>query len=125
MCTILLSINPQYVESIMSGKKIYEFRKTVCKRKIDKIVIYSTTPIKQIVGEAEVERVLVGNPDEIWEETREQAGIQKSFFDTYYKNKEQAVAYKLCNVVKYKKPKMLEEYGIKMPPQSFQYLDEK
>lgn len=72
-----------------------------------------------------MERVLVGNPDEIWEETREQAGIQKSFFDAYYKNKEQAIAYKLCNVVKYKKPKMLEEYGIKMPPQSFQYLDEK
>lgn len=54
MCKVLMSINPEHVNNIMSGKKVYEFRKVKCKKKIDSIVIYSTSPIMKIVGEAEV-----------------------------------------------------------------------
>ena len=50
MCVILLSINPNHVENILNGTKRYEFRKKVCKRHVDKILIYSTTPIMKVVG---------------------------------------------------------------------------
>ena len=123
MCSILLSINPNHVENILSGKKKYEFRKKACKRHVDKIIIYSTTPVMKVVGEAQVEDVLIKSPSEIWEITNKQSGIDKSFFDEYFENREEAVAYKLANVVKYKIPRDLKEYGVNAAPQSFQYID--
>lgn len=31
MCQMLLSINPEYVESILQGTKLYEYRKFRCR----------------------------------------------------------------------------------------------
>ena len=50
MCKILLSINPEHVENILDGTKKYEYRKKSCKKDIDRIVIYSTHPVKKVVG---------------------------------------------------------------------------
>ena len=124
MCAILLSINPNHVENILNGTKRYEFRKKACKKHVDKILIYSTTPIMKVVGEAEVEDVLVGNPEAIWKKTKAKSGIDKIFFDRYYENRNQAVAYKLKNVIKYGEPKELKDYGVNSAPQSFQYIKE-
>ena len=124
MCAILLSINPNPVENILNGTKRYEFRKKACKRHVDKILIYSTNPIMRVVGEAEVEDVLIDNPEMIWKKTEEKSGIDKAFFDQYYEDRDQAVAYKLKNVIKYSEPKELKEYGISSAPQSFQYIEE-
>lgn len=124
MCAILLSINPIHVENILNGTKRYEFRKKACKRHVDKILIYSTTPIMRVVGEAEIEDVLIDVPEIIWKKTQKRSGIDKKFFDKYYEDREQAVAYKLKNVIKYKEPKELKEYGISSAPQSFQYVEE-
>ena len=124
MCAILLSISPSHVENILNGTKRYEFRKKACKRHVDKILIYSTTPIMKVVGEAEVEDVLVDDPETIWKRTEKKSGIDKIFFDEYYQNRNQAVAYKLKNVIKYGKPRELKDYGINSAPQSFQYIEE-
>lgn len=124
MCVILLSINPNHVENILNGTKTYEFRKKACKRHVDKILIYSTTPIMRVVGEAEVEEVLIDNPEIIWKKTRKNSGIDKTFFDQYYEDRDQAVAYKLRNVIKYNEPKELKDYGISNAPQSFQYIED-
>lgn len=122
MCSILLSINPSHVENIMNGIKIYEFRKKACKRHVDKIIIYSTTPVMKVVGEADVDEVLIDKPSEIWKITRKKSGIDKTFFDDYFEDRDQAVAYKLKNITKYSEPKELIELGIKNAPQSFQYI---
>ena len=123
MCAILLSINPSHVENILNGTKRYEFRKKACKRHVDKIFIYSTNPIMKVVGEAEVEDVLVDNPEVIWKKTKTKSGIDKNFFDRYYENRDQAVAYKLKNVVKFDEPKELKDFGVRSAPQSFQYIE--
>lgn len=123
MCTILLSINPQYVGRIMRGEKRYEFRKSLCKRKVEKIVIYSTSPVMKVVGEAEVEDVLVDEPQKIWDITKEYSGVEQDFFDEYYDGRKQAVAYKLRHIVEYDVPKALSDYGINAAPQSFCYLN--
>ena len=78
----------------------------------------------RVVGEAEVEEVLIDNPEIIWKKTQKKSGIDKKFFDQYYEDREQAVAYKLKNVVQYKEPKELKEFGIRSAPQSFQYVKE-
>ena len=111
MSAMLLSIKPLYAEMIIEGTKKYEFRTRKCRDDIRKIIFYATAPQSQVVGEAEIEDVLVGPPTEI-------------FFREYYKNKEVAVAYKLKNVNAYKEQKTLKDYGITHVPQSFIYLNE-
>ena len=122
MSSVLMSIKPEFVASILSGQKEYEYRKTVCKRTVDKIYIYSTVPVQKVVAEAEVEEILVESPSRLWELTHRESGIDKAFFDKYFENKEEAVAYKLTNVKAYKRPKKLQELGIKTAPQSYQYV---
>ena len=122
MCKMLLSINPEHVNNIFNGSKKFEFRKTICTRKVDKIIFYATSPIKKIVGEAKVTNILIDTPEKIWEQTNEFSGISKYFFENYYKNKENAVAFQIDDVLKYSKPLNLEDLGILRAPQSFQYL---
>jgi len=122
MCKILLSINPEHVANIMAGVKLYEFRKIQCKEKVDKIIIYSTSPVMKVVGEADVEEIIVDEPEKVWDITGQNSGISKAFFDSYYRNSDKAVAYKLANVKKYKKPQSLLNYGVKNAPQSFVYV---
>ncbi len=122
MCNMLISINPQHVENIFNGTKQYEYRKIRCKQDVDKIIIYSTYPIKKIVGEAKVEKILEDSPDNIWEETKNYSGIDLKFYQQYFKNRSKAIAYKLTNIKKYNIPQELSNYGIKAAPQSFIYV---
>lgn len=124
MCKILMSINPKYVDEIFSGNKKYEYRKIKAKRKnIDKIIIYSTSPVMKVVAEVDVEDILEDSVENIWEQTKMYSGITKEFYIKYYKNKRNAIAYKLGNIKIYDKPKKLSDIGINYIPQSFVYLD--
>lgn len=69
--TALFSIRPEYVEKIFNGTKKFEYRKQPNRIPISKILIYETAPIMKIVGEAEVEKVLVDTPEVIWEKTKD------------------------------------------------------
>jgi len=122
MSKMLLSINPEHVENILNGSKKYEYRKVRCKSEISKIVIYSTFPIMRIVGEVEVLDIIVDNPETVWKITSNASGISKHFFDDYFRNKSNAVAYKLGKVIIYNNPIQLEDLGISNAPQSFMYI---
>ena len=122
MNTILLPINPEHVENILNGSKRYEFRRVKCKRKIDKILIYATHPVKLIVGEVSVLDVIEDSKERVWEATSEFSGISEEFFKEYFIDKQQAVAYKLGNVNAFKEPITLDSLGVKFPPQSFMYV---
>ena len=122
MKSIIISINPIHVNSIINGTKRYEYRRRIAKTKITTIIINETSPIKRIVGEAEVEDVLKYTPNTLWEKTKEGSGISKDFFDDYFENAEVAYAYKLGKVTLYDEPRNLEYYGIKSAPQSFIYI---
>lgn len=124
MSSILISINPEYVEKIFDGSKKYEYRKVKCKKTVDKMVIYCTSPVMKVVGEAMIEEIIEGTPEKVWDITKNASGVGKEFFDKYYLNKNTAIAYKLKNVVKYNIPKELSDYGIKTAPQSYVYLED-
>ena len=60
---ILLSVKPVFVEEIMRGKKLFEYRKTIYKnRNISRIVVYSSSPVCRVVGEFDVKDVLCDTP---------------------------------------------------------------
>ena len=69
MESILLSINPEYAERILIGSKKYEFRKKLANKPVNKILIYSTTPIMKVVGEVEVVKTISSSPSALWEHT--------------------------------------------------------
>jgi len=117
-----LPINPEHVENILNGSKKYEFRRVRCKRKIDKILIYATHPVKLIVGEVSVLGVIEDSKERVWKATSEFSGISEEFFKEYFIDKQQAVAYKLGNVQPFKNPITLDSLGVKFPPQSFMYV---
>lgn len=122
MCRILLPINPEYVDKILAQTKRFEYRKNRCKSNVDTIVIYSTFPVMRIVAAVEVVGVIEDTPRNVWKQTKDFSGISKEFFDSYFKGKQKAVAYKLGKVKKYKKPLTLGDFGLKSAPQSFVYL---
>lgn len=105
MCDILLSINPEHVENILKGIKKYEYRKIACRRRVDKIIIYSTTPIKKVVGEAEVIDILQKEKDELWHEIENEIRHNKEFFLMNITRIRTAVAYNWDKVQNLKNPR--------------------
>lgn len=122
MKKILISINPEYVEKILSGDKKYEYRTKVAKERISSIIIYSTAPTQKIVAEVEIKGIISGNPKWLWDETREFSGITKEFFLGYFQGRAMGYAYQLGKVTKYDSPFDLESFGMKNAPQSFVYV---
>lgn len=122
MCKLLMSINPEHVENILTGRKKFEFRKTKCKEQIDSIVIYSTAPVMKVVAEVEVKGIIEDTPQSVWKRTADAAGIDKKFFDRYYSGRDQAVAYILGCVKQFESPRQLIDYGVKAAPQSYVYI---
>ncbi len=122
MNTILLSIKPEYANRILEGTKKYEFRKHLAQGAITRILIYSSSPEKRIVGEVEVVGTLTMKKTPLWECTKTSAGISREKFREYFWGCSLAHAYQLGKATKYDKPKNLADYGIVQAPQSFIYL---
>ena len=84
MCKMLLSIKPEYVESIIQGDKLFEYRKFRCRDDVDKIVIYATAPTKAVIGEADIAEILEDDVLSIWNQTKDHSGVSYPFFRKYY-----------------------------------------
>ena len=120
---VLLSIKPEYVEKIFSGIKKYEYRRSIFKNKnVDTIIIYSTFPVKKIVGEFKIKKIVKDLPEKLWELAPENTGIDKEKFMQYFYDKKEGYAIEIGEIKRYKTPKLLEELSIKKAPQSFLYL---
>lgn len=101
MARMLLSVKPIFVESIISGQKLYEYRKFRCKKDV------KNWKELQMISE---------------KKTKDNSGITRDFFCKYYKNKQKAFAYKLTNLIIYKNPLSLSDLGVTHAPQSYKYI---
>ena len=122
---VLLSIKPKYVKSIIEGDKRYEFRKTIFKnREINRIYIYSSSPVKKIVGTFEIGGILEDHPNELWDTVKEFAGIDTRDFFAYFEGKSRAFAIEIQNLQEFNNP--IDPYKTMpgfVPPQSYCYMD--
>lgn len=122
--TILLSIHPCFVEKIFSGEKMFEYRKNI-PTDISHIIIYATVPVKNIVALVEVDSVLKGSPQEIWEKTKRNSGITEDYFMSYFNRKRDAYAIRIKDVHRLQEPKSLSILdNIAVAPQSYRYIQE-
>jgi type I restriction enzyme, S subunit len=123
---VLLSVKPIYVEAILKGIKIYEFRKAIfAKKPIEKVYVYSTAPVKKIVCSFEIGEIKTGNPDQLWSEFEKYSGLTHEEFTEYFKGHNKGFAIKIERVSLFEKPIDPKE-TVKnfLPPQSFCYIDE-
>jgi len=121
---VLLAIKPEFAEKIFNGIKKVEYRRIIFKSdKITSIVVYASSPVQKIIGEFEIDEVLIGSPEQLWDATSQEAGISKSCFDQYFADKDTGYAIRIKSVKKYRTPLCLKlDFKISHPPQSFQYL---
>jgi predicted transcriptional regulator len=124
LTSVLLSIKPKFAEAILEGTKTFEFRRVVFRRRaVRKIVIYASSPVSRVIGEFMIDGILALEPKNLWAVTAEGAGVDRKFFDCYFRGCEIGFALKVHRPQRYAKPLRLEEhFRLLRPPQSFCYL---
>ena len=129
---LLISIKPQYAEKIFKGEKTIELRKSspIKAEKNSIVLIYVTSPVKELWGICKVENITKGSPAQIWKSFGDKTGISKQEFNTYYKNTIKGVAIELKDVKSLKSNSISLNVLRKVisgftPPQTFAYLNMK
>lgn len=126
MTEILMSIKPRFADAIFSGRKTIELRRKIGKafHPEIKIIIYSSSPIKKIVGEATIEKIEYGNVEAKKQHFCENAIVTEVEYDEYFEGCTIAYGIKLKDIKPYKNPISLlkmREAGL-IPPQSYRYI---
>jgi len=120
---VLLSIKPEFALKIFDGSKRYEYRRVIFKnQEVNRVIVYASDPVKQIIGEFEIEDILHEDPESLWVKTKRHAGISKKRFFNYFTNKSKGYAIKVKATRVYDNPLPLSSFMISSPPQSYMYL---
>ena len=123
--TALISIHPEHIDNIMSGKKVFEYRKVLPKKDVSLLVLYCTAPVKKMMAVVEVLNRVEGSPSHVWKATSFGSGIHHRVYLNYYSDRKNASAFVLGNVYAIPVPMSLSELtGQKTPPRSFCYLND-
>jgi len=127
---LLISVKPQYARKIFSGEKTVELRKSA-PRKANKdslLLIYVTSPVKELWGICKIDEIISNNPMDLWDEIGDKTGISKKEYSAYYKKSNNAYGIKLKDI------KNFLDNPIKLtllkdlipgfaPPQTYRYID--
>lgn len=122
---VLISIKPKYVNQIMKGTKKVEFRKSCFGSQVKRVYVYSSYPVKKIVGYFTIEHVEKLTPKNLWAKYYQVGGIEKSDFFRYYGKKEEGTAIIIKEVYPYRYGLSLQDvFGTGYSaPQNYRYID--
>lgn len=125
----LLAIKPEFADKILEGEKKYEFRRTSFKdhKEVGIVFLYSTSPVKRIVGFFTTDRVVEASPDELWDLYGDKSGINnRERFMNYFEEQNTGYAIHVENVHQFHEPinpaDLFEDFS---PPMSFNYVNRK
>lgn len=124
---VLLSIKPKFVEGIMNGNKKYEFRKSIFRHRedVELVYIYSTSPVKKVVGWFTIETIVEDHPDSLWDSFKDHAGIEEQEFFEYFGERENGFAIGVDEVNTFEDHLDPREANPDFaPPQSFCYVNQ-
>lgn len=126
---ILMSIKSEYAKKVLEGKKKVEIRKRFSKKWAGhKVSIYATRPESSLVGEAWISKIVIGDPESIWEKFHVQIGCTRDEFNNYAGTLDKVYAIVLENPVQYGKSFSLNDVSNLTkkrlrPPQSYYRLE--
>jgi predicted transcriptional regulator len=124
---LFLSIRPKYAERILRGIKTVELRR-VCPAvsEGDKIVLYISSPTKEVRAIFIVERICCDKPDRLWRDIKDKAGVTRNEFEDYFNGAKAGVAIHIKDVQELSFPITLSTlrklWPNFRPPQSYRYV---
>jgi predicted transcriptional regulator len=121
--TAMLSIRPEYVDEIRTGRKRHEFRRRAFKQPVGWVVVYETSPVAAVTCAFSIVGSTALRPSELWRRFRGEAGIDRSAFFEYFRQCDRGVAYHLGDVVTFANPVPRAHMPF-APPQSYRYVDD-
>jgi predicted transcriptional regulator len=124
---LLLSVKPEHASKIFAGSKTVELRRIRPKlNEGDLIVVYVSSPKKEIQGAFEVGKIIAGSPAGLWKKVKERSGLTWNEFSAYFADAEIGYALEIRTTWIYKAPiklhclrKLWEDFS---PPQSYRYI---
>jgi len=124
---LLISVRPKYAEMIFTGKKTVELRRVKPNLSIEDIVIvYVTSPIKQVWGSFSVGNIITLPVNDLWLNVKNDAGVSKKEFFDYFIGVDYGYGIVIKNISSVFKPIDLNEIRKNWsgfnPPQSYRYL---
>jgi predicted transcriptional regulator len=119
-----MSIRPEFAARLLAGEKQVEFRRRAAARGVTHILIYATSPVRAVVGVAEVERLEQASPRQLWSTFAAVAGIARTDFFAYFAGTSVGCAYVVKRIWSCSPPTLLGRHGLpRTAPQAFQYVD--
>ncbi|MGD0638677.1 MAG: hypothetical protein ABSA72_11635 [Nitrososphaerales archaeon] len=123
--SVLLSVRPRYAEAILAGQKKYEFRKAWPRQKSgQKVFIYTTAPVRKIVGSFVAGNVIEDHPASLWKRYRSKGGIEEQAFFDYFGSRSIGYAIEISELEVFDVPLEPED---RIPgfvaPQSYMYIE--
>jgi len=113
------------VDAITKGEKKYEFRKVIFRKgSVNTIFIYSSSPIKKIVGCFSIGTILRDDPKSIWEKVSEESGISEEDYFQYFRDRNIGYAIEIKDLQIFPNPIDPSSLPSFFPPQSFQYMND-
>jgi len=124
---ILLSIRPKYAEKIFNGTKRVELRRVMPNLKEgDTIFVYVSSPVKELRGHFEVEKVVKKPIDKLWLQVKQDIGITEEEFYEYYTGVEYGFGIYLRAPASIRSPISLDRlrklWKNFHPPQNYRYI---
>lgn len=123
---VVLSINPEYANKILSGEKTVELRRRFpLNLPVNATAyIYATSPLKAMIGAAQILEVLKLPLEEIWSEYQKEVSIKRIQFDNYFSGLTEGYALLLVEpqylIERFRLRDLQTDLNFR-PPQSFLY----
>ena len=117
-----MSIIPIVGRRIMSGRKKYEFRRSIFRKPVNRIYLYLSSPEKKIVGYFKYQSYYEGSVEEIWKIAKDEAAATEAAYLDYFKNTKKAFAIKIGDFMAFDIPVDPWKSRDFLPPQSFRYV---
>ena len=115
----VFSIKPRFAELILDGNKQYEFRKRAPTFPVSKIIVYSSAPVRAVVGHFSVGSIQYKSIEALADMASTNT---RQYVREYFRGRKFGFAIEIVNPIRYKRIKTLLDLGIKCAPQSFCYV---
>lgn len=120
----LLSIKPKYVDEIILGNKKVEFRKKIFSKFVQRVYVYSSYPVKRIVGYFEVNKIVKDTPTNLWLKYSDVGCISKEDYFQYYDKKAYGYGIEINKMIVFDHPLNVLDFDKNFKaPQSYCYID--
>ena len=103
---VILSVKPIYSDKIIRGIKTVELRRRfpVSTDRGLRAYIYSTSPVRAVVGAAEIANVEKLPISVLWRRHGKSASIRKADFDAYFRGLDEGFALKIAKAWSFSRP---------------------